>query len=106
VAYGNGLADRVRAAAPDGVDVILDAVGGAATPASVELVADRHRIGTIIDDQLAADYGVRVVLAGRSPALRLPKIASVLMGVGVAHPGRDGRSCWRWGVAGLALPPA
>jgi len=68
------LADRVRAAAPGGIDVVLDAVGGASIPASVELVADRDRIGTIIDDQQAADYGVRVVLAGRSPA----RLASVI----------------------------
>jgi enoyl reductase len=74
VAYGDGLADRVRAAAPGGIDVVLDAVGGAAIPASVELVADSDRIGTIIDDQQAADHGVRVVLAGRSPA----RLASVI----------------------------
>lgn len=68
VAYGDGLVDRVRALAPGGVDVALDAVGGAAIPASVELVADRNRIGTIVDDRLAAEYGIRVVRAGRSPA--------------------------------------
>ena len=68
VAYGDGLVDRVRAAAPGGVDVALDAVGGAAISASVELVADRDRIGTIVDDRLATGYGVRVVRAGRSPA--------------------------------------
>ncbi|HEX5598216.1 MAG TPA: NADP-dependent oxidoreductase [Micromonosporaceae bacterium] len=68
VAYGDGLVDRVRALAPDGVDVALDAAGGAAIPASVELVPDRERIGTIVDDRLAAEYGIRVVRAGRSPA--------------------------------------
>jgi enoyl reductase len=68
VEYGDGLVDRVRAVAPQGIDVALDAAGGAAIPASVELVADRDRIGTIVDDQLAAEYGIRVVRAGRSPA--------------------------------------
>ncbi|HEU4421365.1 MAG TPA: NADP-dependent oxidoreductase [Pilimelia sp.] len=75
VAYGTGLVDRVRAVAPHGVDVALDAAGGAAIPASVELVADRSRIGTIVDDRLAADYGIRVVRAGRSPAWLAEMIA-------------------------------
>ena len=43
VAYGPGLADRVRAAAPQGVDVALDAAGtDEAIEVSKELVAD-HR---------------------------------------------------------------
>ncbi|MEV0270258.1 NADP-dependent oxidoreductase [Hamadaea sp. NPDC050747] len=67
VAYGDGLADRVRAVAPQGVDVALDAAGRGAVAASVELVADRDRIGTIVDDAAAAEFGTRVVRAGRSP---------------------------------------
>ena len=67
VAYGEGLVERVREVAVDGVDVALDAVGGEAIPASVELVEDRDRIGTIVDDRLAQQHGVRVVRAGRSP---------------------------------------
>jgi enoyl reductase len=76
VAYGDGLVERVRALAPRGVDVALDAVGGAAIPASVELVADRDRIGTIVDDRLAAQYGIRVVRPGRSPA-RLAQVVAL-----------------------------
>ena len=67
VAYGEGLVERVRAAAPQGVDVVLDAAGRGAIAASVELVADFDRIGTIVDDAAAAQYGTRVVRAGRSP---------------------------------------
>jgi NADPH:quinone reductase-like Zn-dependent oxidoreductase len=76
VAYGDGLVDRVAAAAPDGVDVVLDAVGGAAIPASVELGVPRGRIGTIVDDRLAAEYGVRTVRAPRSPA-RLAEVVGL-----------------------------
>jgi NADPH:quinone reductase-like Zn-dependent oxidoreductase len=76
VAYGDGLVDRVRTLAPRGVDVALDAVGGAAIPASVELVADRRRIGTIVDDRGAAEHGVRVLRAGRSPA-RLAEVVAL-----------------------------
>src|SRR6516162_4967587 len=48
VAYGPGLADRVRAAAPGGVDAALDLVGtDEAMEVSLGLVADRDRIVTI-----------------------------------------------------------
>ncbi|HEY6277049.1 MAG TPA: NADP-dependent oxidoreductase [Streptosporangiaceae bacterium] len=48
VAYGPGLADRVRAAAPAGVDVALDMAGtDEAVDVSLELVAERARIVSI-----------------------------------------------------------
>src|SRR5206468_2680112 len=48
VTYGDGLADRVRAAAPQGVTAALDLVGSdEALDVSLELVADRGRIATI-----------------------------------------------------------
>ncbi|KQV16816.1 MULTISPECIES: NADP-dependent oxidoreductase [unclassified Kitasatospora] len=52
VAYGDGLADRVRALAPDGVDAALDLVGGDAVEVSATLVEDPARIASV------ADYGV------------------------------------------------
>ncbi|WP_457033780.1 NADP-dependent oxidoreductase [Kitasatospora sp. P5_F3] len=52
VAYGDGLADRVRALAPDGVDAALDLVGGDAVEVSAALVEDPARIASV------ADYGV------------------------------------------------
>lgn len=58
VAYGEGLADRVRAAAPQGVDAVFDAAGHGTLPVSVELrggTADR--IVTIAATD-AAEYGV------------------------------------------------
>lgn len=59
VAYGPGLADRVRALAPGGVDVALDCIGRDAVAVSIELVADRNRIGTIADHTAVEKYGVR-----------------------------------------------
>jgi NADPH2:quinone reductase len=48
VPYGPGLADRVRAAAPDGVAAALDSVGtDEAVDVSLELVPDRSRVVTI-----------------------------------------------------------
>ena len=48
VVYGPGLVDRVKAAAPEGVSAALDAAGEEAPLASLELVGDRSRIGTIV----------------------------------------------------------
>ena len=48
VEYGPGLADRVRALAPEGVTSAIDTVGtDEAIDVSLELVADRKRIATI-----------------------------------------------------------
>jgi NADPH:quinone reductase-like Zn-dependent oxidoreductase len=47
VTYGDGLADRVRAVAPDGVDAVLDASGRGELPVSVELAGGPQRVLTI-----------------------------------------------------------
>jgi NADPH:quinone reductase-like Zn-dependent oxidoreductase len=57
VAYGDGLADRVRTAAPRGVDAVFDAAGQGALPVSIELRGGTERIVTIADPQ-AAELGV------------------------------------------------
>ena len=65
VAYGAGLADRVRAVAPDGVDAALDLVGtDEAVDVSLELVADRNRIATIAAYQRAATDGIKLLGGG------------------------------------------
>ncbi|GAA1813587.1 NADP-dependent oxidoreductase [Luedemannella flava] len=76
VAYGPGLVERVREVAPQGVTVALDAAGRDAILASAELVADRSRIGTIVDPATAASVGGRPVFTPRSPA-RLAMVASL-----------------------------
>ena len=68
VAYGAGLADRVRALAPDGITVALDAVGtDEAVDVSLELVPDRQRIVTIAAFGRAERDGIRLI-AGAIPA--------------------------------------
>jgi len=70
VSYGDGLAERVRAAAPDGVDAALDASGTvAALQASLELVSDPDRVGTVSFQPAADQLGVRRLSTERSPAL-------------------------------------
>ncbi|MEV4757908.1 NADP-dependent oxidoreductase [Micromonospora sp. NPDC049559] len=58
VTYGDGLAERVRRVAPDGVAAALDASGRGSLPALVELTGDRDQVVTIADPS-AADLGVR-----------------------------------------------
>lgn len=61
VTYGEGLADRVRGAAPDGVDAALDLVGSdEAVDVSLELVDDVKRIATIAAFG-RADTGIQVL---------------------------------------------
>ncbi|MCS5735965.1 NADP-dependent oxidoreductase [Herbiconiux daphne] len=67
VVYGPGLLERVREAAPGGIDVVLDCAGtDEALETSFALVADRSRIGTIVQGAKAPSLGIRA-WAGGSP---------------------------------------
>ncbi len=68
VSYGEGLVDRVRAIAPDGVDAALDAAGPEALQASLELVKDKDRIRTMVSFELANKLGIRPISGTRSSA--------------------------------------
>ncbi|MET9549037.1 NADP-dependent oxidoreductase [Streptomyces sp. NPDC006627] len=49
VTYGEGLVDRVRALAPEGVDAAFDTIGGDTLKASAELLATGGRLASITD---------------------------------------------------------
>lgn len=67
VVYGDGLLDRVRALAPEGVDVAIDAVGSdEAVDTSLALVADRDRIASIAAFARAPQEGFKL-LGGAGP---------------------------------------
>ncbi|WP_436532532.1 NADP-dependent oxidoreductase [Actinoplanes sp. HUAS TT8] len=68
VAYGDGLLDRIRELAPAGVDAALDGAGGDALAVSLELVADRGRILTLVEHGGAPELGIRVTPPARSAA--------------------------------------
>lgn len=57
VTYGDGLADRVRAIAPDGIDIALDLAGGDAVAISAKLVADGSAITSIADPTAQTEHG-------------------------------------------------
>lgn len=85
VTYGEGLADRVRALAPDGVDAAVDAVGtDEAVDVSLELVADRARIATIAAFERGGSAGIQVL--GNGPG---------------ADPGEEIRNAARLQLTGL-----
>ena len=67
VEYGDGLAERIRAVAPDGVTAAIDTVGtDEAADVSLELVADRQRIVTIAGFGRAAQDGF-LAIGGPDP---------------------------------------
>ena len=57
--YGEGLAKRVRAIVPDGVDAALDAAGGGALPDLVELAGGPRHVVTVADYAGAEQTGAR-----------------------------------------------
>ncbi|MFE3899013.1 NADP-dependent oxidoreductase [Streptomyces sp. NPDC059153] len=58
VAYGDGLVDRLRALAPDGVDAAFDTVGGEALRAAAEVLKPEGRLASIADGEVFS-YGGR-----------------------------------------------
>ncbi len=65
IEYGTGLVERVRAFAPDGVDVAVDAIGSdEALDASLALVPDRGRIVTLANFVGGTQAGIKVLGAG------------------------------------------
>lgn len=59
VTYGDGVLDRVRAAAPEGVDAFVDNFGDGYVELALELGVAKDRINTIIDFAGAAGTGVK-----------------------------------------------
>ncbi|MFG2650695.1 NADP-dependent oxidoreductase [Streptomyces sp. NPDC048436] len=59
VAYGEGLVERVRALAPDGVDTALDVAGSGVLPELIGLAGAPEHVVTIADFGGAQEYGVK-----------------------------------------------
>jgi NADPH:quinone reductase-like Zn-dependent oxidoreductase len=59
VTYGDGVLDRIRAAAPRGVDAFVDNFGSGYVDLALELGVAKARINTIIDVPAATRTGVR-----------------------------------------------
>jgi NADPH:quinone reductase-like Zn-dependent oxidoreductase len=59
VTYGDGVADRIREAAPHGVDAFIDTVGTGYVELALELGVAPERIDTIADFPAIGKYGVK-----------------------------------------------
>jgi NADPH:quinone reductase len=66
VAYGDGLADRLRDAAPNGIDAFLDLFGPEYVELAIELGVAPERIDTIISHEKAAEVGAKMEGGGNA----------------------------------------
>ena len=80
--HGPGLADRVRALAPDGVDGAVDTAGKGSVRELAELTGDPGKVVTIADFG-AADLGVQLTTGGGGQGPRLAQIAELLAAGGL-----------------------
>jgi NADPH2:quinone reductase len=60
IAYGDGLADRLRAAAPSGIDAFIDLHGPEYVELAVELGVSPERIETIVASEKAQEVGAKM----------------------------------------------
>ena len=67
--YGPGLAERVALLAPGGVDAALHAAPSDSLPDLLSIVGETSQVVTVIDDQGAAQLGLRKVDARNDSAL-------------------------------------
>jgi NADPH2:quinone reductase len=69
VAYGAGVLQRIRDAAPGGVDAAFDLVGGDALRAVATLPIERARLMSVADKELVKQLGGREIERDRSTAV-------------------------------------
>jgi NADPH:quinone reductase-like Zn-dependent oxidoreductase len=79
VTYGDGVAERIRQAAPGGVDAFIDTVGSPYVELALELGVTPDRIDTIADFEAVAKHGVKAEgnMAGAS-AQTLAELAALI----------------------------
>jgi NADPH:quinone reductase len=75
VAYGDGLAQRLQAVAPKGLDAFIDLFGGSYVDLAVTLGVARDRVNTIIDFAAAQKHGAKA--DGSAAATSRETLASV-----------------------------
>lgn len=74
VVYGEGLVERVRAVAPEGIDAVFDVAGKGALEDSIELRGGKSRIVTIADPE-AFGLGIAFSSGGERDAEALAGLA-------------------------------
>ncbi|MDF2920935.1 MAG: alcohol dehydrogenase [Microbacterium sp.] len=74
VVYGDGLADRVREVAPEGVDVVLDFAGGSSLDSTNDLLREGGVVTSIADPRAASEFGGNYIWV-RPDAAQLAELA-------------------------------
>ncbi|KID28696.1 NADP-dependent oxidoreductase [Prauserella rugosa] len=105
VSYGDGLAERVRELAPEGVDAAVDFVGGQeAVEVSRQVTKDSTRVGSIADDAVTEFGGRYMWVRPSSEDLtelgRLADAGKLTVHVDRTYPLADAALAWRVSQAG------
>ncbi|MFC1417550.1 NADP-dependent oxidoreductase [Streptacidiphilus cavernicola] len=112
VRYGEGQFDRIRAAAPQGVDAVLDAAGSGVLAESVALAGGPERVVSLVDPAEAGPLGVRFsgggpgedrTVEGLAGALALHRAETLALPVRAALPLADAASAHRLSEQGHGL---
>ncbi len=82
VAYGDELAERVKAAAPQGIDAFIDLFGPAYLQLAVELGVVKDRIETIISFEKAAELGTKAQGSGDGSTTEILSTVATLVASG------------------------
>lgn len=77
ISYGDGLAERVREVAPDGLDAVFDVAGRSGMATLVPLV-DRPRDVVTIADSAAEEFGARATWGGGDRVAALQEVLSLV----------------------------
>jgi NADPH:quinone reductase-like Zn-dependent oxidoreductase len=104
VVYGEGLADRVRALAPDGITAAVDYVGEDAVEVSQQLLTDPSRVASVVDASVTERGGHHVWVRPSSTDLaalgRLADAGSLTVHIDTALPLAEAAEAFRLNAAG------
>ncbi|WP_181763580.1 NADP-dependent oxidoreductase [Streptomyces albidus (ex Kaewkla and Franco 2022)] len=104
VTYGDGLADRVRQLAPQGVDAALDFVGAGAVDVSLSLVERADRVASVAEGEVSEKGGhyvwVRPDASDLASLAQLADAGKLTVHVDQALPLAETAQAWRLSQAG------
>ncbi len=104
VTYGDGLADRVRQLAPQGVDAALDFVGAGAVDVSLSLVERADRVASVAEGEVSEKGGhyvwVRPDASDLASLAQLADAGKLTVHVDQALPLAEAAQAWRLSQAG------
>lgn len=84
VPYGDGVAERISAILPDGVDAIFDLAGGDGLRAVAELLADRSKLISAADMATVTELGGHMI--ERNPGRKVLDVVAAMVADGKLDP--------------------